>query len=90
MARADERSGVQTLAATLEQPLVGIVAEEDGQQIVRYSAQDLPGDTATVADGKLRAVLAVIGGWSDLDWDALAEDLDRLRHESPPTPPIEE
>ena len=33
--------------------------------------------------------LAVIGAWSDLDWEETAAELDRIRHESTPTPPIE-
>ncbi len=30
------------------------------------------------------------GAWSDLPEDDEAETLDRLRHESPPTPPLED
>ncbi len=36
-----------------------------------------------------RAALAVIGAWRDMDWDQLADDLDRLRHESAPTSSID-
>ena len=28
------------------------------------------------------------GAWSDLDWDEAEKELDRIRHESNPTPPI--
>lgn len=30
------------------------------------------------------------GIWDDLDWDETAASLDRIRHESKPTPPIDE
>jgi hypothetical protein len=33
--------------------------------------------------------LGLVGAWSDLDWDEMIEALDRIRHESKPTPPIE-
>lgn len=32
--------------------------------------------------------LALAGSWSDLDWDDMIRELDRIRHESTPTPPI--
>lgn len=34
--------------------------------------------------------LQLIGAWSDVDWDEVATELDRIRHECPPSPPIEE
>jgi hypothetical protein len=33
--------------------------------------------------------LELAGAWSDLDWEEMAESLDRIRHESIPTPPID-
>lgn len=33
--------------------------------------------------------LSWIGAWSDLDADEVEADLERIRHESKPTPPIE-
>jgi len=33
--------------------------------------------------------LPVAGAWSHLDWDEMVEALDRIRHDSKPTPPIE-
>jgi hypothetical protein len=77
-----------SLAAALDQPLIGLVLEEGGQQVVRYFADEAAADAA-VADRALARALAAIGSWSDLDWDETAEALDRIRHESTPTPPIE-
>jgi hypothetical protein len=31
-----------------------------------------------------------IGAWSDIPWEQIDEDLDTIRHESQPTPPIDE
>ena len=77
-----------SLAAAAEQPLIGIVLEEDGQQVVRYFADEAAADAA-VADHALARALAAIGSWANLDWDETVEALDRIRHESTPTPPIE-
>ena len=77
-----------SLAAPAEQPLIGIVLEKDGQQVVRYFADEAAADAA-MADHALARALDAIGSWSDLDWDETAEALDRIRHESTPTPPIE-
>ena len=77
-----------SLAGAAEQHLIGIVLEEDEQQIVRYFADEAAADAA-MADHALAPALAAIGSWSDLDWDETAEALDRSRHEGTPTPPIE-
>ncbi len=82
-----ERDTPARLAMAADQPLVGVIVEENGRQVVRYFADDqaTPGDNET-----LRAARAVIGAWEGLeDWDEVAAELDRIRHESVPTPPIE-
>jgi type I restriction enzyme, R subunit len=37
----------------------------------------------------VQEALALAGAWRDLDWDEAERKLDRIRHESEPTPPIE-
>jgi hypothetical protein len=37
----------------------------------------------------MQAAREVAGAWSDIDWDDMIRELDRIRHENPPTPPIE-
>jgi hypothetical protein len=37
----------------------------------------------------IEETLALAGSWSDLDWDEMEHELDRIRHQSKPTPPIE-
>lgn len=85
---AQRISSRSSFAATAEQPLIGLVLEEDGQQVVRYFADEAAADAAG-ADHALASALAAIGSWSDLDWDETSEALERIRHESTPTPPID-
>src|ERR671932_53908 len=77
-----------SLSARADQPLIGIPVEVDGQQQVRYFADEAAADAARLPSVTQDA-LGVIGAWSDLDWDEMVEELDRIRHASPPTPPID-
>ena len=70
------------------QPLIGVPLEEGGQQVVRYFADEAEADKALAARQQ-RDVRHLAGVWQDLDWDAAADELDRIRHESTPTPPID-
>jgi hypothetical protein len=45
--------------------------------------------SARPLDPVTQDALGVIGAWEDLDWDEMVASLDRIRHESVPTPPIE-
>ena len=44
---------------------------------------------AAIASQATAEALALAGAWADLDWDDAVAALDRIRHESEPTPPIE-
>ena len=89
MAAARQPRHQPGLAVRSDQPLIGIVIVEDGQEVTRYFAEesvaDAVGETQTAADAR-----GLAGEWSDLDWEEMAEELDRIRHESTPTPPIDE
>jgi hypothetical protein len=69
------------------QPLIGVITEEQGREVVRYFTKEADADRALVED-TTQAALALAGAWSDLAWDELEQALDRIRHESPPTPPL--
>jgi hypothetical protein len=69
------------------QPLIGVMTEEQGHEVVRYFTTEQDADRVLVED-TTQAVLALAGAWSDLAWDELEQALDRIRHESPPTPPL--
>jgi hypothetical protein len=62
------------------EPLVAVVLEEDGREVVRYSPEETA-DAAT-SDSIIRDALAAVGSCSDLDWDEWSEELDRIRHQS--------
>jgi hypothetical protein len=67
--------------------LVAVLLDENGQEVVRYFAGDVPIDVDEPHD-LIEDALSLAGAWSDLDWAETAEALDRIRHASPPTPPI--
>ena len=69
------------------QPLIGVMTEEQGREVVRYFTQEADADRVLVED-TTQAALALAGAWSDLAWDELEQALARIRHESPPTPPL--
>lgn len=75
------------LTVRSNQPLIGVFADEDGQEVVRYFVDEATADQALSQD-TIQAALGLAGAWSDLDWDEAIEELDRTRHESRPTPPI--
>lgn len=76
-----------SLLARSDQPLIGVIFQEHGQEVVRYFAEEEAANAA-LPQGVTERALSTIGAWSDLDWDEMVEALDRIRHESPPTPPI--
>jgi hypothetical protein len=71
-----------------DRPLIGIVLIEDGQEVVRYFADEADADAAIAAQnaGSARSLAGV---WADLDWEEAVDALDRIRHEGEPTAPIE-
>lgn len=81
--RADH---VTSLVVERGQGLIGVPLKENGQEVTRYFVDE--GDAAT-SESATRDALSVIGAWSDLDWDEMVETLDRIRHASRPTPPID-
>jgi hypothetical protein len=80
--------GEPSLLIQGNQPLIGIPFEENGHEGVRYFTDEKAADAA-VPHSTTQAALSVIGAWSDMDWEEMVEALDRMRHESKPTPPIE-
>lgn len=77
----------RVLAAHEDDPLVAVHIGEDGDESVRYAVADSPDPSLTRQS--IQAAMAAIGSCSDLDWRAWADELDRLRHENGPTPPVD-
>jgi hypothetical protein len=76
------------LEVRADQPLIGIPLPTDGEEVTHYFTDDDAADAA-VSDSAIEDALSVIGAWSDIPWEEMAEALDRIRHESKPTPPID-
>jgi hypothetical protein len=87
MAAERERFMTHVLQNHTHSPLIGIIVEEKGKEVVRYFTDEKAADAA-VSQNATQEGLAVIGAWSDLDWNETVAALDRIRHESEPTPPI--
>jgi hypothetical protein len=83
-----ESSSPTSLSVDGDRPLVGVPGRENGREVVRYFVDDLEGPAALPAD-VLRRARAALGSWSDMDWEETKAALDRIRHESEPTPPID-
>lgn len=75
------------MIAADDQPLIGVPVRLNGKHNVRYFTDEDEADGALAHDS-IQAALRVAGAWSDLDWDEALAELDRIRHESKPTPPI--
>jgi hypothetical protein len=71
-----------------DQPLIGVPGRENGRDVVRYFASEADADAA-LTDGAVHDALSLAGAWSDLDWDEMIDALDRIGHDSTPTPPID-
>jgi hypothetical protein len=71
-----------------DRPLIGVPARENGREVVRYYTDDAAADAAQT-DDDVRRALAAIGSWSDLDGEETLAALDRIRHESEPSPPLD-
>ena len=81
-------SRVPSLLARGDQPLIGVIVRENDQEVVRYSAEEEAADAAS-PPASIQKALSLAGAWSDLDWEKMKAALERIRHESQPTPPIE-
>ncbi|MBI2848965.1 MAG: hypothetical protein HYX88_02425 [Chloroflexi bacterium] len=76
-----------SLLVRSDQPLIGLILKEDSQEIVRYFAEETEADAA-ISQDNTRDALSLAGAWSELKWDDMEKGLERIRHESPPSPPI--
>ena len=77
------------LVARADQPLIAIPSGEENGQVVRYFTDEREADAASPPSTLLQA-LSVLGAWEEIDSPYALDQLDRIRHESRPTPPIED
>jgi hypothetical protein len=85
--RNPRRSDQSRLAASSGQPLIGVIVFDDGEETVHYFCSEDDAESA-IADAVNREALDLAGAWSDLSWGEIEAALERIRHESPPSPPI--
>lgn len=86
---AERASQPSSLAVEADQPVIAIPTDENGREIVQYFADEAAADAAA-ADDSIAEALSLGGAWSDLDWAEMERALDRIGHETPPTPSIDE
>jgi hypothetical protein len=72
-----------------DQPLIGILIRKDGKDVVRYVADEADLENGS-APSSVKRALGLAGAWSDLNPDEMLAALDRIRHQSNPTPPIDD
>jgi hypothetical protein len=80
-------SRIPGLVVRPDLPLIGVVLIENGQEVVRYFASEAEADSV-IASHMTADARSLAGAWADLDWKEATDALDRIRHDSEPTPPI--
>ncbi len=76
------------LVVESDKPLIAVPIEEGGREAVQYFVDDERTDQPP-SDPTIREALGALGAWSDLDWDEMDAALDKIRHQSTPTGPID-
>ena len=84
---AEQIEQAPLLSSDFGQPLIGIPFAENGHEVIRYFTDEEAADAA-VREQAIQRAVSLAGSWGDLDWVEMEAALDRIRHESPPTPPI--
>jgi hypothetical protein len=74
-----------------DQPLIAVPLDEEdgGRRRVAYYTSEAAADAA-LDDAAIRRAKALAGAWADLDWEEVAAELHRIRHQTPPSPPADE
>ncbi len=79
MATRQHRVRVPGLAVRPDLPLIGVVLVEDGQEVVRYFANEAEADSV-IASHRIADARSMARAWADLDWEEAVDALDRIRH----------
>ena len=83
-----ERLTNSSLLAQSDQPLIGVVVTTGDQEMIEYFTDDAAVE-ANTPPASVQNALRLLGAWKDIDADDALDQLDRIRHESKPTPPID-
>ena len=81
------------LTTRRSQPLIGVPTGEGADEVVRYFTSEEEADEALAKDtASIQRALSLAGAWKHLDEEGgpdMLDELDRMRHETKPTPPFE-
>jgi len=58
------------------------------EQLVEQEEQQLP-PLSQQKPSSVEEVLSLAGAWGERNWEEVEQELDRIRHESKPSPPLE-
>ncbi len=84
---ASQTHHIPTFTLPGNQPLIGILSKRNGQDVVCYFSEEAMADK-TITHAVTEEALQLAGVWNDLSWNDTQKELDRIRHESTPTPAI--
>lgn len=79
---------ISSLVVERDQPVIAIPLIDNGREVVQYAVETETTTSDSLPDS-VQDALDLVGVWNDLDWDETVEALERIRHESQPTLPIE-
>jgi len=90
---SEPASTTRRLTARRSQPLIGVPAGEGDDEIVRYFTSEEEADRELSDDEVgIQRALSLAGSWKHIDDEGgpdMLDELDRMRHETGPTPPFE-
>ena len=70
------------------QPLIAIHFEHEGQLLVRYFTSEQ--EARAAVPNAVKQAISLAGAWSDLNSNEVLRELDQIRQESKPTPPVDD
>ena len=77
----DERhNGPRYLDVRPGQPLIAIPFQDGDVWVTRYFASEADANAFTARESRIQRSLGAIGGWDDIDFDEMLDELDRIRH----------
>ena len=83
----------QELTTRRSQPLIGVPVGRGSDETVRYFTSEEEADKVLAKDkASIQRALSLAGAWKHIDEEDgpdMLEELDRMRHETKPTPPFE-
>ena len=85
---APQRRSLSSLTVRADQPLIAVMDQQNGTDAIRYFTDEAEADEA-LGDAGIQQALSLAGAWKEIDSDDFLDELDRIRHQNKPTPPVE-